>query len=234
MMVCGLDRYQEYAYDVFSSGGSLRHGRPLTPDKQAHVRAIVPFADRLARASTLELESLVLAHGYFPPDVGSVIGATASSDLRPWTDMLRRWVGRLHAGSSAQMHGRACAHVRFDSRTGYCITKALSLKQSWTNLIACGEKTIETRTWKTEYRGPLLMVSSKIPPIEPAGMALAVAELVDRRPMSVLDEPEARCPKYAGAYAWVLKHIRRIRPFPVRGQPGLFEVELGNEYDAEE
>jgi hypothetical protein len=107
--------------------------------------------------------------------------------------------------------------------------KALSINQPWANLIASGAKVIETRTWKTEYRGPLLIVSSKTPAIEPAGMALAMAELVDCRPMSVLDEPEARCRKYAGAYAWVLKDIRRILPFPVRGQPGLFDVKMPGE-----
>lgn len=38
--------------------------------------------------------------------------------------------------------------------------KALSVKQPYADLIACGRKTIETRTWKTNYRGPLLICSS--------------------------------------------------------------------------
>jgi len=104
--------------------------------------------------------------------------------------------------------------------------KALSVKQPWANMIASGQKSIETRTWATNHRGLLLIVSSKTPAIAPAGMALAVANLVDCRPMSALDEPSAQCSKYDGAYAWVLERIRAIRPFPVRGQPGLFEVEL--------
>ncbi len=102
--------------------------------------------------------------------------------------------------------------------------KALSIKQPWANKIALGEKTIETRTWQTKYRGPLLIVSSKKPDIPPAGQALALAELVDCRPMSVLDEPAAQCRLYEGAFSWVLANIQRISPFPVRGQPGLFEV----------
>ncbi|QDV62471.1 ASCH domain-containing protein [Crateriforma conspicua] len=103
--------------------------------------------------------------------------------------------------------------------------KALSIKQPWANMIASGEKTIETRTWKTEHRGKLLIVSSKEPDIAPAGCALAVVELVDCRPMSVLDEAHARCRKYNGAYSWVLENARELKPFSVRGQPGLFEVE---------
>lgn len=48
--------------------------------------------------------------------------------------------------------------------------KALSVKQPWANMIASGEKTIETRTWMTGYRGQVLIVSSKQPRIEPARM----------------------------------------------------------------
>ncbi len=35
--------------------------------------------------------------------------------------------------------------------------KALSIKQPWAHYIASGQKTIETRTWETKYRGPLLI-----------------------------------------------------------------------------
>lgn len=107
--------------------------------------------------------------------------------------------------------------------------KALSLKQPWANMIASGEKTIETRRWSTDYRGPLLIVSSKQPNIPPTGCAVAVAELVDCRPMKRSDEEAACCPVYAGAYAWVLSNVRRIRSFPVRGSLGIFEVEVGGD-----
>lgn len=39
--------------------------------------------------------------------------------------------------------------------------KMLSLWQPWATLIATGIKTIETRPWKTEYRGPLAILASK-------------------------------------------------------------------------
>ncbi|HOV64004.1 MAG TPA: ASCH domain-containing protein [Spirochaetia bacterium] len=104
--------------------------------------------------------------------------------------------------------------------------KALSVKQPWANMIASGEKTIETRKWGTDYRGELLIVSSKQPKIEPAGFALAIVKLLDCRPMTKRDEVAACCGIYPGAYAWVLEFVRRIKPFPVRGQLGLYEVAL--------
>lgn len=104
--------------------------------------------------------------------------------------------------------------------------KALSVKQPWANMIAAGEKTIETRKWPTPYRGEILIVSSKMPKIDLAGYALAIAELVDCRPMTQEDERAACCPIYPKAHSWVLRNVRRITPFPVRGQLGLFDVEI--------
>ena len=103
--------------------------------------------------------------------------------------------------------------------------KALSVKQPWANLIASGQKTIETRLWRTDYRGPLLICSSKKPMIYPSGAALCIADLIDCRRMLPSDEAAACCEIYDGAYAWVLSNIRPIKPFPVKGQLGIFEVE---------
>ncbi len=104
--------------------------------------------------------------------------------------------------------------------------KAISVKQPWANMVASGEKTIETRTWSTDYRGELLIVSSKSPRIAPAGFGLAIATLVGCRPMAKDDEAAACCEIYPNAKAWVLENIRRIHPFPVSGQLGLYEVDL--------
>lgn len=106
--------------------------------------------------------------------------------------------------------------------------KALSVKQPWANMIASGEKTIETRTWSTDYRGDLLIVSSRTPNIAPAGCALCIVRLVDCRPMTEKDQMEACCSIYPGAFAWVLTGVRRVNPFAVRGQVGLFDVQLGS------
>jgi predicted transcriptional regulator len=104
--------------------------------------------------------------------------------------------------------------------------KAISVKQPWANLIASGKKTIETRLWTTDYRGDILIVSSRSPRIEPAGYALAIAQLIECRPMSKEDEMAAYCERYENAFAWVFKRIRRIQPFPVKGQLGIYEVEV--------
>jgi len=108
--------------------------------------------------------------------------------------------------------------------------KALSIKQPWPNRIASGEKTIETRTWSTSYRGPLLICASKVPDSypenQPAGCAVAVADLVDCREMTKADEGAACCEIYPRAKAWVLENVRKIKPFPVRGMQRLFDVDV--------
>lgn len=104
--------------------------------------------------------------------------------------------------------------------------KALSVQQPWANLIASGEKTIETRKWKTEYRGDLLIVSSRKPHIEPAGQALAVVRLTDCHPMQVSEEWMACCSCYHGAFAWTLSNLRKIQPFQVKGRLGLYDVKV--------
>lgn len=52
--------------------------------------------------------------------------------------------------------------------------KALTLTQPWASLVVLGEKSIETRSWKTSYRGPLAIhAAKKAAPLEewPAGAA---------------------------------------------------------------
>ena len=118
--------------------------------------------------------------------------------------------------------------------------KALSIKQPWASLIATGKKTIEVRTWRTNYRGNLLIVSSKkideMYPYKnflrlglPFGKAIAIARLSDCRPMQPEDHRAAMCPFKAGAFSWVLENVRQIRHFPVRGQLGFYNVELPKE-----
>lgn len=123
--------------------------------------------------------------------------------------------------------------------------KALSLKQPWANMIVLKQKTIETRTWKTEYRGDLLICSSKSIDSnmvnlilnesssmvsksvleKPLGVALCVAELYDCVPMQTKHEVEAFCRIYHGAYSWMLRNVRRIKQFPVKGQLRFFDVD---------
>ncbi len=71
--------------------------------------------------------------------------------------------------------------------------KALSLIQPWATLVASGNKTIETRTYRTHYRGDLLICASKTVSPEhpelsaemfPKGVALCIVRLVDCVPMT--------------------------------------------------
>lgn len=102
--------------------------------------------------------------------------------------------------------------------------KALTVKQPWASLIASGQKTIETRTWATNYRGDLLIVSAARPKIEPAGFAVAVVSLVDCRPMTKEDETAACTPVYPKAHAWIFANTRKIAPFPARGARRVYDV----------
>ena len=104
--------------------------------------------------------------------------------------------------------------------------KAISLHQPWATWIAEGEKTIETRTWPTSYRGDLLIVSTKKPKFfdYPLGQALCVVAVVGCREMTVMDEKAAMCRWTYPRYAWLLENIRPIKPFPVKGSQGFYEV----------
>ena len=109
--------------------------------------------------------------------------------------------------------------------------KALSIRQPWASMITSGKKTIETRLWKTDYRGNLLIVAGRqwaegfLSDLSlPIGQGIAVVRLTDCSPMTEADEKAACCKVYDGAFAWVFEDVRLIQPFPVKGQLGLFEV----------
>jgi len=105
--------------------------------------------------------------------------------------------------------------------------KALSIKEPWISLIANGEKTIETRTWRTAYRGRLLLVGSKRPEGEFSGMAACTAKIIDCRLMNREDAEAAKCPYIPGLYAWVLEDVKKLEePFPVKGSLGIYEIGL--------
>jgi hypothetical protein len=107
------------------------------------------------------------------------------------------------------------------------IMRALSVKSPWAELIASGAKTIETRRWTTKYRGPVLIVCSLSPKTEMSGLAVCTARIVDCKPMTKNDELDACCEVYPDANSWFLEDIVEIaKPFPVKGQLGLFNVDV--------
>lgn len=115
--------------------------------------------------------------------------------------------------------------------------KALSIKQPWASLVAAGHKTVECRTWKTSYRGPILICSSKgdfeinDELIAPGGHALGVAELLDVRPMTKADIERAYLPEEwhenaLKGFAWHFKKMYEVIPFPIKGKLNLFNVDV--------
>ena len=103
--------------------------------------------------------------------------------------------------------------------------KALSIKEPWISLIANGEKTIETRTWRTAYRGRILLVGSKKPVGKFSGLAACTAKIVDCRLMNKGDAEAAKCPYIPGLYAWMLEDVKKLEsPFPVKGSLGIYEI----------
>lgn len=85
MMAAGLDNSGEYAFDF------VTELRGMTPHTQADVRAVAAFAQRVSQASNMELQMLVLSHGFFAAELGGCIGPCPTTDYTPWTEMLRRW-----------------------------------------------------------------------------------------------------------------------------------------------
>jgi hypothetical protein len=137
--------------------------------------------------------------------------------------------------------------------------KALTLYQPHATLVARGAKRIETRSWKTSYRGPIAIHAAKnsprtweklasrglttMPPDQafldeleepcgldeaglpdlsklPSGVIVALAMLVDVRPINVFGDPEGWAMGMAelafgvyglGRYAWFFDEILPLR-----------------------
>ena len=141
--------------------------------------------------------------------------------------------------------------------------KAVSLWEPWASLMALGAKRIETRSWSTSYRGPLLICAAKRKNLT------ELAELLHQRefwqglgvaegttPQQIIDEilcfGKALCLvdlEYChrtetlqahdaigtdqpfgnfstGRFGWCTTGRRRLKPFPVVGRQGLFDVTL--------
>lgn len=107
--------------------------------------------------------------------------------------------------------------------------KALSIDSDYAVLIATGEKTIECRTWSTDYRGELLICSNRlvVPGTFPRH-AIAICNLKNVREFQKADIDAACMEKgdfQKGLYAWELEMSCFVIPFKVRGMPGLFDVD---------
>jgi len=112
--------------------------------------------------------------------------------------------------------------------------KTLAVRQPWATYIAEGTKTIEVRTWRTHYRGALLIVASGKPLQHadedgdvwtlPTQCQVCIVDLVDVRPMTPVDEAHAHVPSAPGLFAWCLENPRHVHPTPHRGRLNLYET----------
>lgn len=113
--------------------------------------------------------------------------------------------------------------------------KCLSVKDPWAALIAMGKKTVELRTWRVAYRGPLIIVASAARSSTPdaavwahipgrPSRAVAIVELYDVRRVEMYDAEAACCPvEMDDQYAWDLRLIKRLDvDLHVRGSLSLF------------
>jgi len=109
--------------------------------------------------------------------------------------------------------------------------KVLTLRQPYASLIALGHKRIETRGWKTPYRGEILIHAGmsvksmpvcrepffrkvlKVDHMLPLGVILARAQLVDIQPVEELeisDQERAFGDYTPGRYGWLLEDVRQL------------------------
>jgi activating signal cointegrator 1 len=136
--------------------------------------------------------------------------------------------------------------------------KGLTLWQPWASVASLGEgaKPHDTRGWPTSYRGPLLIHAAKrwdgtidaewrkarealegagrfdLPADPPLGAVVAVAEIVDCRPMGGLNgvSPSHDLDRVfgiwsEGRWAWRLANVRRLpEPIPWPGAQGFWNV----------
>jgi Na+-transporting NADH:ubiquinone oxidoreductase subunit NqrC len=123
--------------------------------------------------------------------------------------------------------------------------KVLSVKNPWAYLIMYKGKDIENRSWKTNYRGPILIHASKTSDLyayhclhagidnfnsifidedEVAkihsidGCILGSIELCD-----CVQESDSRWAEKEGFWYWVLKNPKPCEPIPIKGSLGLWE-----------
>lgn len=105
--------------------------------------------------------------------------------------------------------------------------KALTIHPAYAMMIVGGQKTVECRTWKTSYRGDILICSSakKFAGTIP-GHALGVVTLKDIVPFTKKHIKPAMVDEMIyDAYAWILENPRLIKPIPVKGKLSLWNFD---------
>lgn len=106
--------------------------------------------------------------------------------------------------------------------------KALSIKQPFINFILNKEKIYEIRSWKTSYRGNILLCASKKDDCDDEtlirGKAVCIVNLIDIFKYEEKHSDLAKTPFKEGFFAWHLELVEKIEPFKVKGKMGIFEI----------
>lgn len=90
--------------------------------------------------------------------------------------------------------------------------KAISIKPEYVEEIIFGEKLEEYRTWPTNYRGDILICTTAVGYYP--GIAACIVEITD-------------CVKTNdGGYAFKLENGRAIKPFAVKGQQRIYNLDI--------
>ena len=114
---------------------------------------------------------------------------------------------------------------------------ALSVRQPWADCIIYGGKNVENRSWRTFYRGPLLIHASK--KMEPG----AIRDFCRHPNKSYRDKRDlggiigivdldycvrGYCSMWAksGMWHWVLRRPRPLPFTPCPGRQGLFKIDM--------
>jgi|LSQX01.3.fsa_nt_gb hypothetical protein len=124
--------------------------------------------------------------------------------------------------------------------------KVITIKQPWASLIANGYKEYEFRTWKTNYRGPLLIHAGKGIDKEamehfkdlkleyPLSRIIAIANLSEcifiddkfQKQLLIKKSKVYGVGSKVGTYAWKLSNIKKLdNPKYIKGQLGLWNIE---------
>lgn len=125
--------------------------------------------------------------------------------------------------------------------------KALTICQPYAELIRCGEKRVENRSWPTAYRGAIYIHAGKGRafwdatvdtvryPSAAFGAIVAIARLVDCTTIGTIqtglldnEYPWLKSHPHAfGPWCWILDSVTPIGPWPWKGQLGLFDIDDG-------
>jgi len=133
--------------------------------------------------------------------------------------------------------------------------KAITLWQPWASMVALGLKKVETRSWGPRHRGPLAIHAAKSIPMGaramareiarqfdldldslPRGKIVAVCVLDSIKPtdelVNTLSTAELLAGDYTdGRWGWILKDVRKVIPFRVKGGQSLWTFKQAGELE---